>query len=52
MTDYVTWVTRDYNLSIGTRRGVLSRDQIDSWHDYTFDRTPKWQIYGGVIPII
>jgi hypothetical protein len=51
MVDYVDWVDRDYaDTSQSNWRGVLSNDQIDSWHNNTFDRTPWSGIYGGNIP--
>jgi hypothetical protein len=31
-------------------KGRLSNDQINSWHNNTFDRTPWLGIYGGNIP--
>jgi hypothetical protein len=40
MVDYVDWVDRDYaDISQSNWSGVLSNDQINSWHNNTFDRT-------------
>ena len=51
MVDYVDWVDKDYaDTSQSNWGGVLSNDQIDSWHNNTFDRTPWSGIYGGNIP--
>ncbi|VVM22810.1 hypothetical protein BSPWISOXPB_5231 [uncultured Gammaproteobacteria bacterium] len=51
MVDYVDWVDRDYaDTSQSNWRGVLSNDQINSWHNNTFDRTPWSGTYGGNIP--
>jgi hypothetical protein len=37
MVDYVDWVDRDYaDISQSNWRGVLSNDQINSWHNNTF----------------
>jgi hypothetical protein len=34
MVDYVDWVDRDYaDISQSNWRGVLSNDQINSWHN-------------------
>jgi hypothetical protein len=51
MVDYVDWVDRDYaDISQSNWSGVLSNDQINSWHNNTFDRTLGSGIYGGNIP--
>ncbi|SMN13690.1 hypothetical protein BHECKSOX2_813 [Bathymodiolus heckerae thiotrophic gill symbiont] len=51
MQDYISWIDRDYaNINTNNRRGVLSIDQINSWHNNTFDRTPWSGFYGGNLP--
>jgi hypothetical protein len=44
MVDYVDWVDRDYaDISQSNWRGVLSNDQINSWHNTMVGYLWWWQ---------
>jgi hypothetical protein len=48
MVDYVDWVDADYaDTNPNNWRGVLSNDQITTWHEYSFARTPGIRTYLG-----
>ena len=48
MVDYVNWVDADYaDTNPNNWRGVLSNDQITTWHEYSFARTPGIRTYLG-----